>query len=118
MKSVASAPHALKAWLVGVDNWRTRTKGLDKLFPTITGAMIGEALQSVTDLRTAVADQARAFEKTGQSPESALRSALQQVTAVPGALGLIDNAIGFVAITDSDAKVEAEALSAGAVEVH
>lgn len=110
----------LAVWLKPVDNWRTRTRGLDKLFPTITGQMIGEALQSVADLRTKVADLARAAEKAGQSPESALRTALQTVTAAPGALGLVENAIGFTAVTDAEAKATSDAARAegNTIEVH
>lgn len=110
----------LEEWNVPVKNWIARTKGLDKLFPTITGQMIGEALQSVRDLREKVAASCKAFGKAGQSDESALRSALQAVAAVPGSLGLIENAIGFVTITDGDAKAandEQRAEGAGA-EIH
>lgn len=111
---------SLARWLTPVDNWRQRTAGLDKLFPTITGQMIGEALESVATLRSKVANVARAFEKAGQSPESALRSALQSVTAEPGALGYIDNALGFVVVTDSQAKEAAEEAAAegNSIEVH
>ncbi len=116
----ADSTEVLASWQTPVKNWLARTSGLDKLFPTITGQMIGEALQSVKDLRERVADSCKAFLKAGHSDESALRSAILAVTSVPGALGLIDNAIGFVAVTDADAKAaNDEAREAGtSVEVH
>lgn len=118
--ALAGSAPTLAAWLPPVNNWIGRTRGLETLFPTITGQMIGEALQSVKDLRQKVADSCRAFEKAGQSPESALRSALGAVVAVPGALGLIENAIGFTAITDAEAKETSDAARAegNTIEVH
>lgn len=110
----------LKAWKVPVSNWLVRTKGLDTLFPTVTGEMIKGALESVRELYKRVGDSCRAFEKAGQSPESALRSALGAVVAVPEALGLIDNAIGFTAITDSSALEASNATRSegNSLEVH
>lgn len=110
----------LKTWNVPVSNWLVRTKGLDTLFPTITGEMIKGALESVRELKKRVGDSCRAFEKAGQSPESALRSALGAVLAVPEALGLLDNAIGFTAIIDADAREASDATRSegNTLEVH
>lgn len=107
-------------WKAPVDNWLVRTKNLGRLFPTLTGQMITEAIESVRDLRKKVVDLAKASEKAGQLPESALRTAIETVIAVPGATGLIENAIGFTAITDSEAKAENEAVRAegASVEIH
>lgn len=111
-----------KTWLNTLDNWLGRTKGLDKLFPTVTGEMIKQALESVRDLRCKVAESARDQIKTGALPAGALRGALQAVITDDSVLGLIDNAIGFVAITDSAARVANDnARDAGnhvSLEVH
>ncbi len=117
---VATSDVTLDSWLPPVDNWIKRTKGLGSLFPTVTGQVIGEAIDSVRDLRKKVADSCRAFAKAGQGDESALRSALQAVNGVEGALGLLDTAIGLTAVVDSDAKQASEAARAegAAVEVH
>jgi hypothetical protein len=110
LATVANTPEPLKAWLVSVDNWITRTAGLGSLFPTVTGQCIGEGIASVKELRVKVAKLTRANENAGQSPESALRGAIQTVTSVDGALGLLDSAIGLTAITDSEAKADSDAL--------
>lgn len=95
----AYADKALSDWQGPVDNWLKRTKGLGSLFPTVTGQCIGDAIESVRDLRKRVGDLARAGEKAGQTPESALKSALTTITSIDGALGLLDSAIGLTAIT-------------------
>lgn len=106
----ADSIDTLDSWNPAVKNWVQRTRGLDTLFPTLTGEMIGQALQCVKDLREKVGDLTRAKVKLSKGPEAALREALADLAADPANVGLIDNAIGFVAITDNDAKAQNEAV--------
>lgn len=112
------ADATFKTWSTPLDNWRARTKGLDQLFPNVLGDCLRDALTSVTDLRKKVADLTRANAKVGQSDESAFKSALTTVVNVPGALGLIDSALGLTVITDVDAKAESDAARVGLEGVH
>lgn len=107
----------LAAWKVPVDNWMKRTKGLGALFPTITGQVITDAIDSVKVLRGRVVDGTKAFEKTGNSETTAFRKALTDVSTVDGALGLLDTAIGLTVITDGDAKAASDAARAEGNEI-
>lgn len=116
--NAAQSPASLDEWLAPVDNWRTRTRGLGGMFPTVTGQVIGEAIQSVSDLRAKVANLARAKVKAGRADDSALREALREVAEDPGALGLIDSAVGLTAIVDTDSKEASDAIRAESAGVH
>jgi hypothetical protein len=104
----------LADWLTPVNNWIARTKGPRGALPDCDRR--SRRWHQGKELATG-SPSPRANVEAGQSDESALRGALQTVTGVEGAMGLLDSAIGLTAITDSDAKAASDAARAEGASV-